>query len=53
MPPFAPSNGHTRLVLDAISSETLIDACWRETQAGAPIANGVNDAAGSAADWKR
>ena len=42
MPPIAPSNGHTRFVLDAITSETLVDASERETQAGAPIVNGDN-----------
>jgi hypothetical protein len=42
MPPFAPSNGLPRFVLDALSTESLKDVCERETQAGAPSSNGDN-----------
>jgi X-X-X-Leu-X-X-Gly heptad repeat protein len=49
MPPFAPSDGRTGFVVDVIPLEPLNGACKRETQAGAPIANGVNGAAGGAA----
>jgi len=44
MPPFAPFNGHTQIVLDAKCSETPNGACARVTQAGAPLPNGDNGA---------